>query len=426
MSKFTEFMGTAGEVGKAVSSVLSPVSGITSAIKGIGSLFGIGGGKSDEELMREQAKLQYEYQTKLNEQQQKFARENAATEYERAREMTSDKYLLDKQGRRAAGMSVAMGEGTSVAGESAPNIASPYAGSAGLANPNIATDRQYKQMESLNAISQLLSNNALAVEQKKSLELDNQLKLQTLSSKVRKEAASAKSEEERANMLELANFIEQSFGYSDRQFENEMKRINAKYLESQNIADLETAKATIQQLISEAGYNKARVKFLKKQEEEIDAKIDLYKSQKVKTDVEASVIPGVAQSEIYRNTAQGHQAGAQANLIGYQETYLRMTEEQRKKVIESQAVKSFLDTLAKTPRDAVIRWLHKPENKDAWYAIPVWIGVELLQILDSAAGVAVSSAVGGTAGVAVSAANKAASKKMQNNFNPYSGYDSTY
>lgn len=406
--------------------ILSGVTGATSALKGIGSLLGIGGGKSDEELMREQAKLQYEYQTKLNEQQQEFARENASTEYERAREMTSDKYLLDKQGRRAAGMSVSMGEGTSVAGESAPNIASPYAGSAGLANPNIATDRQYKQMESLNNVSQLLANNAIAVEQKKSLELDNQLKSATLVSDIRKRAAELKSEEARADMLEYANFVEQSFGYSDRQFENEMKRINAKYLESEKIADLETAKANIQQLISEAGYNKARVNFLKKQESEIDAKIDLLKSQKIKTDVEASVIPGVAQSEIYRNTAQGHQAGAQANLIGYQETYLRMTEQQRKKIIDSQSVKSFLDTLAKTPREAVIRWLQHPENKDSWFQIPGWIAVELLQLLDSASGAAGAALIGGVGGAAASVANKAAKKKMQNNFNPYIGYDTTY
>ena len=425
MSKFTEFLGNAADVGKSISSIISPVSGITSAIKGIGSLFGIGGGKSDEELMREQAKLQYEYQTKLNEQQQEFARENAATEYERAREMTSDKYLLDKQGRRAAGMSVAMGEGTSVAGESAPNIASPYAGSAGLAAPNIATDRQYKQMESLNAVSQLLSNNAIAVEQKKSLELDNQLKLQTLSSKIRKEAASAKSEEQRANMLEFANFVEQSFGYSDRQFENEMKRINAKYLESEKLADLETAKAYIQQLISEAGYNKARVKFLKKQEDEIDAKIDLYKSQKAKTDVEAVVIPRVANSEIYRNTAQGHQAGAQANLIGYQETYLRMTEEQRKEVQKNEAVQSFLNTLSKSPREALLRWLQKPDNDSIW-KIPLWIVTEFLQVLDGAAGAVIAATAGGVSGAAAAAANKAAKKKMQNNFNPYSDYDSTY
>ena len=405
--------------------ILSGVTGATSALKGIGSLLGIGG-KSDEELMREQAKLQYEYQTKLNEQQQKYARENAATEYDRAREMTSDKYLLDKQGRRAAGMSVAMGEGTSVAGESAPNIASPYAGSAGLAQPNIATDRQYKQMESLTNVSQLLANNAIAVEQKKSLELDNQLKAATFVSNLRKKAAEAKSEEERANALEWANIVERTFGYSDRQFENEMKRITAKYLESEKITDLELAKSNIQQLISEAGYNKARVNFLKKQVEEIDAQIALLKSQKIKTDVEASVIPGVAQSEIYRNTAQGHQAGAQANLIGYQETYLRMTEEDRKKVQENEAVQSFLNTLSKTPREAVIRWLQNPDNQSLWKQIPGWIGAELLLILDSAAGAVVAATAGGAAGAAASAANKAAKKKMQNNFNPYIGYDSTY
>lgn len=388
------------------SQIVSGVTGATSALKGIGSLLGIGGGKSDEELMREQAKLQYEYQTKLNEQQQEFARENAATEYERAREMTSDKYLLDKQGRRAAGMSVAMGEGTSVAGESAPNIASPYAGSAGLANPNIATDRQYKQMESLNNVSQLLANNAIAVEQKKSLELDNQLKSASFVSELRKRAAEAKSEEERASALEYANIIERTFAYSDRQFENEIKRINAKYLESEKITDLELAKANIQELISEAGYNKARVKFLKKQEEEIDAKIDLLKSQKVKTDVESSVIPGVAKSVIYKNTAQGHQAGAQANLTGYQETWQRMTEEQRKEILDNEVVSSFLKNVPKDVEEILRRALSQPENSSLWKQVPGWALVTYMQLskmitqqfvkgIGSAASAAAGAAAGG-------------------------------
>ena len=392
-------MNTAADVGKSVSSIISPVSGITSAIKGIGSLLGFGGGKSDEELMREQAKLQYEYQTKLNEQQQEFARENAATEYERAREMTSDKYLLDKQGRRAAGMSVAMGEGTSVAGESSPNIASPYAGSAGLAQPNIATDRQYKQMESLNAVSQLLANNAIAVEEKKSLELDNKLKAATLVSDIRKRAAEAKSEEERASMLEYANFVEQSFGYSDRQFENEMKRITAKYLESEKITDLELAKSNIQQLISEAGYNKARVNFLKKQEEEIDAQIALLKSQKVKTDVQTAYLPDVMSSEAYKNTAQAYQAAAQANYTSYMETWQRMTESQRKEILNNEVVSSFLKNVPKDVEELLRRALSEPENDSLWKQVPGWAAVTMMQLIKMIAQ-QVAKGVGAAAGSA--------------------------
>lgn len=399
MSKFTEFLGNAADVGKSVSSIIAPVSGITSAIKGIGSLLGFGGGKSDEELMREQAKLQYEYQTKLNEQQQEFARENAATEYERAREMTSDKYLLDKQGRRAAGMSVAMGEGTSVAGESAPNIASPYAGSAGLANPNIATDRQYKQMESLNNVSQLLSNNAVAVEQKKSLELDNQLKLQTLVSKVRKSAAEAKSEEERANGLEWANILERAYGLSDREFENQIKGITAKYLEAEKIADLKLMLENIEVAKSEAGFNKRRIKFLDAQEDEIRAVISKLEADTAKTKVETAYLPDVMSSEAYKNTAQAYQAAAQANYTSYMETWQRMTESQRKEILNNEVVSSFLKNVPKDVEELLRRALSEPENDSLWKQVPGWAAVTMMQLIKMI-GQQAAKGVGAAAGAA--------------------------
>lgn len=53
-----------------------------------------------------------------------------------------------------------------------------------------------------------------------------------------------------------------------------------------------------------------------------------------------------------------------------------------------------------------------------------WIVAQFLQVLDGAAGSIIVSSFG-PAGRAA-AANKAAKNKMQNNFNPYSGYDSTY
>ena len=80
--------------------------------------------------------------------------------------------------------------------------------------------------------------------------------------------------------------------------------------------------------------------------------------------------------------------------------------------------------LNKSPREALIRWLQKPNNQSLWKQVHLWIVAHFLQVLDGAAGSIIVSSFG-PAGRAA-AANKAAKNKMQNNFNPYSGYDSTY
>lgn len=80
--------------------------------------------------------------------------------------------------------------------------------------------------------------------------------------------------------------------------------------------------------------------------------------------------------------------------------------------------------LNKYPREVLIRWLQKPDNQSLWEQVHFWIVAQFLQVLDGAAGSIIVSSFG-PAGRAA-AANKAAKNKMQNNFNPYSGYDSTY
>ena len=99
------------------------ITGIGSAVSGVADLLGFGG-PSQEELQAQALKMQYEYQTKLNEQQQEYARENADTEYQRQRQMTRDQYSLNKQGMLDAGLSVA-GDGFQVRNASSPSIASP-------------------------------------------------------------------------------------------------------------------------------------------------------------------------------------------------------------------------------------------------------------------------------------------------------------
>lgn len=248
MSKFSEGLKSAAGVVADVGSLISPIGGIASAVKGVGNLLGIGG-KSDEELMREQAKLQYEYQTKLNEQQQEYARENAETEYNRQRELTSDQFSLEKQGKRAAGMSVAFGEGSSSVGAATvPSIASPYAGSAGLAAPNIATDRQYKQMESAIGLGSMLSTVQKQSAEVKGIELDNELKLGSLKSNLSILRSKADSAEAKASIDKIQAKIDSLYAVENASYDNIMKEVASSFAKEQATADLQYTIQSIENL----------------------------------------------------------------------------------------------------------------------------------------------------------------------------------
>lgn len=97
----------------------------------VGGLLGIGGSKSS-------AKDSYKYQQKLMAQQQEYARENSATQYERQRELTADSWLLNKQGMRNAGLNPAFMDGSSNATASAPETAAPANGSVNVTTPDLS------------------------------------------------------------------------------------------------------------------------------------------------------------------------------------------------------------------------------------------------------------------------------------------------
>ena len=142
MSEFLDNLaGDFDSLGK----IAGGITGIGTAVSGVADLLGFGG-PSQEELQAQALKMQYEYQTKLNEQQQEYARENADTEYQRQRQMTRDQYSLNKQGMLDAGLSPA-GDGFQVRNATSPSIAAPSAGSVGM--PSFDAGLQYKKMDSL-------------------------------------------------------------------------------------------------------------------------------------------------------------------------------------------------------------------------------------------------------------------------------------
>lgn len=97
----------------------------------VGGLLGIAGSKSS-------AKDSYKYQQKLMAQQQEYARENSATQYQRQRELTADSWMLNQQGMRNAGINPAFMDGSSNATASAPETAAPANGSVNVTTPDLS------------------------------------------------------------------------------------------------------------------------------------------------------------------------------------------------------------------------------------------------------------------------------------------------
>ena len=105
---------------------------LSKAAPGINAVSGIAGGVvsalTGTHNQRKMARYQQKLQMELNEQQQKFACENAQTDYERQRALVRDNASLERQGRMNAGLSLAGDFGNGSA--SAPTTASPTSGSA--------------------------------------------------------------------------------------------------------------------------------------------------------------------------------------------------------------------------------------------------------------------------------------------------------
>ena len=84
---------------------------LSKAAPGISAVSGIAGGLvsalTGTHNQRKMARYQQKLQMELNEQQQKFARENAQTDYERQRALVRDNASLERQGRMNAGLSLA-------------------------------------------------------------------------------------------------------------------------------------------------------------------------------------------------------------------------------------------------------------------------------------------------------------------------------
>nr|DAH81827.1 MAG TPA: hypothetical protein [Microviridae sp.] len=152
----------------------SAASSAVGAVGGVASLL-FGGSQQ-----RKQARYQMRLQQQLNAQQQQYARENAATAYQRQRDLTRDTALLQKTGQQQAGLSTAGDFGGSAA--SVSPIAPPSAGSApSLPDPNVS---MLAGIQAIQASANSLVQNRTAQAQAEGLELQNDIMRQSLPQKV--------------------------------------------------------------------------------------------------------------------------------------------------------------------------------------------------------------------------------------------------
>lgn len=157
---------------------LSKGAGVASSAVGV--LGGVASLISGGSQQRKQARYQMQLQQQLNEQQQRFAREDAAITYQRQRDLTKDTALLQKIGQQQAGLSTAGDFGGSAA--SVSPISSPSAGSApSLPDPNASL---LAGIQAIQASANSLTQNRAAQAQAEGQELQNDIIRQALPEKV--------------------------------------------------------------------------------------------------------------------------------------------------------------------------------------------------------------------------------------------------
>lgn len=309
MSKLLNNMGNAAsDIGK----VVGLVPGIGSAISGVANLLGFGG-PSQEELQAQALKLQYGYQTKLNEQQQGYARENARTEYERQRQMTRDQYSLNKQGMQDAGLSVA-GDAFKSSSPSVPSISSPNAGSVGM--PQLDAGLQYKQMDSLINVASLLSNIQKQSKEIEGIELDNKLKAGSLLPQLAKLKSESKSAEYRATIDKWESIIKERFSEKNAEFDNIIKGVTADFAKKKAIVDYQQSLQILRNL--QQTYKKGTLEY-----KQLQTNIKTMEEEYKQLVVSGSYQPAILQADLDNKRADTANKAMDTRLkkAGVQKTY---------------------------------------------------------------------------------------------------------
>lgn len=330
MSKFFENLANVG----------SAAGGVGSLVSGVASLFGSNG-----------AKQQYEYQRKLNEQQQQYARENALLDYQRTRELTADKFQLEKQGKRAAGISTSFTDGSSASAAAVNGVAAPNAGSISLAQN--FSERMAQSASMLSSGASLLRENMLAQRQSQNLALDADLKSTTMLYNIQRAKGEAKSAEEKSKYDELQNEILDDLGYRKAKAETEdaenkagMSSIQYKYFEQMTLAELKKNLAEVNLKLKQGHLADEQRRDLIRKQYVYQAEIKLKEEQ-------AKVVVPMAQSQISLNKSVEDKNYSEKYGIELDNDLKEMTNYNKARIVEQMFKTSFMRNVPTTVQEQI-------------------------------------------------------------------------
>ncbi len=330
MSKFFENLANVG----------SAAGGVGSLVSGVASLFGSNG-----------AKQQYEYQRKLNEQQQQYARENALLDYQRTRELTADKFQLEKQGKRAAGISTSFTDGSSASAAAVNGVAAPNAGSISLAQN--FSERMAQSASMLSSGASLLRENMLAQRQSENLALDANLKRSTMLYNIQRAKGEAKSAEEKSEYDEIQNEILDDFGYrkakadtEDAEYKAGMSSIQYKYFEQMTLAELKNELAQIDLRLKQGHLTDEQRRDLIRKQYVYQAEIKLKEEQ-------AKVVVPMAQSQIGLNKSVEDKNYSEKYGVELDNDLKEMTNYNKARIVEQMFKTSFMRNVPTTVQEQI-------------------------------------------------------------------------
>ncbi len=330
MSKFFENLANVG----------SAAGGVGSLVSGVASLFGSNG-----------AKQQYEYQRKLNEQQQQYARENALLDYQRTRELTADKFQLEKQGKRAAGISTSFTDGSSASAAAVNGVAAPNAGSISLAQN--FSERMAQSASMLSSGASLLRENMLAQRQSQNLALDADLKSTTMLYNIQRAKGEAKSAEEKSKYDELQNDILADLGYRKAKAETEdaenkagMSSIQYKYFEQMTLAELKNNLAEVNLKLKQGHLADEQRRDLIRKQYVYQAEIKLKEEQ-------AKVVVPMAQSQIALNKSVEGKNYSEKYGVELDNDLKEMTNYNKARIVEQMFKTSFMRNVPTTVQEQI-------------------------------------------------------------------------
>lgn len=330
MSKFFENLANVG----------SAAGGVGSLVSGVASLFGSNG-----------AKQQYEYQRKLNEQQQQYARENALLDYQRTRELTADKFQLEKQGKRAAGISTSFTDGSSASAAAVNGVAAPNAGSISLAQN--FSERMAQSASMLSSGASLLRENMLAQRQSQNLALDADLKRSTMLYNIQRAKGEAKSAQEKSKYDELQNEVFEDLGYRKAKAETEdaenkagMSSIQYKYFEQMTLAELKNNLADTELKLSNRHLSDEQRRDLIRKQYVYQAEIKLKEEQ-------AKVVVPMAQSQIGLNKSVEDKNYSEKYGVELDNDLKEMTNYNKARIVEQMFKTSFMRNVPTTVQEQI-------------------------------------------------------------------------